>query len=272
MTVTLSVQPDAPSQPWSQSPVHSWLDFAAHLAALSAATIKPYFRSDIQVDVKADLSPVTIADREAERVMREAILANFPAHGVMGEELGVHNAQAEYQWVLDPIDGTKSFIAGSYLFGTLIALLRNGRPIAGVINHPIFDDLLIGDGQTAWLNGKRVQARACSQIQEAVLVNTSHWGVGNYHNALAFEQLSRQVKQYRNWGDCHGYYLVATGGADIMLDPILNDWDLMALIPIVEGAGGRITDWQGRDAIGGNGAVATAGPIHEQVIRLLNPT
>ena len=113
--------------------------------------------------------------------------------------------------------------------------------------------------------------RPCDRIEDAILLNTSHWNVENYHDGPAFETLSRQVQRYNNWGDCHGYQLVATGGADIMTDPILNDWDLMALIPIIEGAGGRITDWQGNDVIGGHGAVATGGTIHDQVIRLLNP-
>lgn len=257
--------------PWRDSSARQWLDFAAHLAQLSAQVIRPYFRSDIQVDIKADLSPVTIADRKAEEVMRAAILEHFPDHGVLGEEYGAVNADAEYQWVLDPIDGTKSFVAGSYLFGTLIGLLRDGKPLVGVINHPILDDLLIGDGHDCWLNGRPVRVRPCHRIEDAVMVNTSHWVVEQHHNGAAFSELSRQVGQYRGWGDCHGYYLVATGGADIMTDPILNDWDLMALIPVIEGAGGTITDWQGKPVIGGNGAVATAGPLHDEVIRRLNP-
>lgn len=257
--------------PWQDSPARQWLDFAAHLAELSAKIIRPYFRSDLTVDTKADDSPVTIADRESERVMREAILNNFPDHGVLGEELGEHNPQATYRWVLDPIDGTKSFVAGSYLFGTLIALVKDDQPIVGVIHQPIIGDLLIGDGRACWLNGKAVRVRPCANIADALLVNTSHWNVEHYHDGAAFQQLSRSVKQYRGWGDCHGYFLVATGGADIMADPILNEWDLMALIPVIEGAGGQITDWQGKPAVGGNGAIATAGQIHAEVIRRLNP-
>lgn len=257
--------------PWTDSYAREWLDFAAHLAHLSAQVIKPYFRSDMTIDIKEDLSPVTIADRRAEEVMRAAILDAFPHHGVLGEEGGIDNPHAQYQWVLDPIDGTKSFVAGSYLFGTLIGLLKDGKPVVGVINQPIFDDLLIGDGQNCWLNGKAVRVRPCARIEDAVMVNTSHWNAENYHNGAAFDALSRQVNQYRGWGDCHGYYLVATGGADIMADPILNDWDLIALIPVIEGAGGKITDWQGKPVLGGNGAVATAGKLHDEVIRRLNP-
>lgn len=250
--------------------LQEWASFARRLADLSADVIRPYFRSAFKVNLKADLSPVTIADMQAEETMREAIMAAFPDHGILGEEFGHHLPQADYQWVLDPIDGTKSFISGSYLFGTLIALTKYGRPLLGVINHPIFGDYLVGDGSGAWLNGRQVHVRACPRVEDAILLNTAHWNVGNYQDGAAFERLSRRVERYQNWGDCHGYYLVATGGADIMTDPIMNAWDLMALIPIIEGAGGRITDWQGRDPIDGHGAVATGGDIHDEVIRLLN--
>ena len=234
--------------------------------------IRPYFRGDYQVNLKADRSPVTIADTQAEQVMREAIMAAFPEHGILGEEFGHHQPDAEMQWVLDPIDGTKSFVSGSYLFGTLIALTKHGRPILGVINQPIVGDYLIGDGQGAWLNGRPVHVRTCAAFEDAILLNTTIAASASTRTPTAFETWSRRVNRYRTWGDCHGYYLVATGGADIMADPILNPWDLMALIPIVEGAGGRITDWHGRDPIGGSGAVATGGgDMHDEVIRLLNP-
>ena len=248
-----------------------WFGFLRRLSDISAAAIKPYFRSDYQVEYKSDHSPVTIADRSAETAMREAIMREYPEHGILGEEFDDHLPDAQYQWVLDPIDGTKAFVAGSYLFGTLIALMKDGHPIAGVINNPILDDYLVGDGANAWLNGEPVHVRDCTSVDDATLLNTDHWDVGNHQNGVAFEALSKRVKRYNNWGDCHGYYLVATGGADIMTDPIMNPWDMMALIPIITGAGGRITNWQGEDALLGSGIVATAGPIHEEVIRLLNP-
>lgn len=247
------------------------IDFCQQLAEASATIIRKWFRAGYTVELKADASPVTIADRGAEEAMRQMIMAQFPDHGIQGEEFGRHQPDADYQWVLDPIDGTKAFVSHSYLFGTLIALLKNGRPILGVINNPLVNDLLIGNGRQCWLNGRPVSVRPCTQVDEAVLLATSHWNVRNYQNGAAFEALSQRVKRYNNWGDCHGYYLVATGGADIMLDPILEVWDLMALIPVIEGAGGRITDWQGNDAVAGRSAVATAGGIHDEVIRLLNP-
>ena len=128
--------------------IREWLPFVRHLAALSAPIIKRYFRSGVRVDLKADLSPVTIADMKAEEVMREAIMSAFPDHGILGEEHGHYQSDASFQWVLDPIDGTKSYVSGSYLFGTLIALLRDGKPILGVINQPIFEDFLVGDGRS----------------------------------------------------------------------------------------------------------------------------
>lgn len=246
------------------------IPFARELADASALIIRQWFRAGYDVELKADLSPVTIADRGAEEAMRALIMARFPDHGIMGEEFGQHNPGADYQWVLDPIDGTKAFVSGSYLFGTLIALLHEGRPVLGVINHPLLNDFLVGDGRQTWLNDRRVHVRPCHSLQDAILLGGPHWNVFKYQQGAGFERLSKQVQRYNNWGDCHGYYLVATGGADIMIDPILEVWDLMALIPIIEGAGGRITDWQGNDAVQGRSAVATAGAIHLEVIQMLN--
>jgi len=245
--------------------------FSKQLADASAAIIRRHFRADYTVEFKADASPVTIADRGAEEIMRQMIMREFPEHGILGEEFEPHQPDAPYQWVLDPIDGTKSFVSGSYLFGTLIALLKEGRPILGVINHPLLNDFLVGDGKQTWLNGRRVTVRPCQRIEDAILTGSPYWTVFEYQNGPAFASLSQRVQRYNNWGDCHGYYLVATGGADIMADPIMNAWDLMALIPIIEGAGGVITDWQGNDAVHGTSIIATAGTIHDEVIRLLNP-
>ena len=247
------------------------LIFARRLADVSAAVIRPYFRNGLHVELKADESPVTAADRNAELAMRELIDRTYPAHGVLGEEYGSHQPDARYRWVLDPIDGTKAFVTGTYLFGTLIALVKDGRPVLGVINNPLIGDYLVGVHDGAWLNGAPAHVSACSRLADAVMLNTDHWNVFNHQNGAAFERLSRQVKRYNNWGDCHGYHLVATGGAHIMMDPIMNEWDLMALIPVIEGAGGRITDWQGHDPVGGVSAVATNGELHEAVIAALNP-
>ena len=249
-----------------------FLPFARRLAHESGALIRGYFRSGFQVELKADASPVTIADRGAEELMRNLLERNYPNHGILGEEYGAHNAGAEFTWVLDPIDGTKAFVTGTYLWGTLIALMKNGRPVLGVIHQPIVHDLLVGVGDAAWLNDQPAHVQDCARIEEAILLTTDHWHVFDHQNGPAFEALSRRARRYNNWGDCHGYHLVATGGAQIMGDPIMNTWDLMALIPIIEGAGGVITDWQGNDPVTGTSSLATSSPaLHAQVLAALNP-
>lgn len=245
--------------------------FAQKLAQSSGDIIRRYFRTGVKVETKSDQSPVTIADRQAEDVMRRMIQNRYPQHGILGEEFETINPEAEYQWVLDPIDGTKTFISGTYLFGTLIALLRDGKPLLGVINNPITDQFLVGDGKTTWLNGTPVRVRPCMSIEDATLLTSDWLDVQTYHNGQAFNDLAGRVRLRRTWGDCHGYYLVATGYADIMIDAVMHIWDVAALIPIIEGAGGRITDYHGNDPMQGMGTIATAGPIHDEVLRILNP-
>jgi histidinol phosphatase-like enzyme (inositol monophosphatase family) len=246
------------------------LPFVELLADKSADVIKAFFKAQINVESKSDLSPVTIADKKAEELMREMIMREFPAHGIIGEEFGNHNIGAEYVWVLDPIDGTKSFISGALSFGTLIALVKNGSPILGVINHPILNEFLIGDNFVTKLNNREVKIRSCSKISDALLLTTDHFNIGKYKNQKNFDNLATKVKLYRNWGDCYGYYLLASGFADIMIDPIMNVWDSMALIPIIKGAGGIISDYEGNDAIKGNSIVAANPVLHPIVINLLN--
>ena len=244
--------------------------FLQLLSDESAVIIKQYFRTSVNIESKSDSSPVTIADKLAEEKMREIITKEFPSHGIIGEEFGNKNTDAEYVWVLDPIDGTKSFISGALSFGTLIALLKNSKPIIGVINHPILNEFLIGDNQNCLLNGSKIEMRNCTSINQATLLTTDHFNVAKYQNQKKFDELVHAVKLYRNWGDCYGYYLLATGFADIMIDPIMSVWDSMALIPIINGAGGMITDYQGNDPTIGNSIVASSKEIHPTVIKLLN--
>ena len=247
------------------------MDFIQELAQASGQIIRKYFRNPLDIDAKPDSTPVTIADRQSELVMRELISQRYPSHGILGEEFEDFNPGADFQWVLDPIDGTKTFVSGTYLFGTLIALLKDGKPIWGAINNPITEQLLIGDGTTAWLNGDLVKVRDCQSIEQSTLLTTNPLTVHQLHNGPAFEKLARCAKLYRTWGDCHGYFLVATGYADIMVDAAMYVWDVAALIPIIEGSGGKITDYHGGDPMSGKGAIATAGALHDKVIRILNP-
>jgi myo-inositol-1(or 4)-monophosphatase len=245
-------------------------NFCKVLAKASAEVIQKYFRTGISVESKTDNSPVTIADKKAEEVMRELIMKQFPDAGIFGEEFGETNKDAEYTWILDPIDGTKSFICGAYSFGTLIGLLHNGKPVLGVYNHPIFNDFLIGDNYETKINEVITLVRSCSELSKAVLLTTDHLNIEKYQDAEKFNKLIKKVKLYRNWGDCYGYYLLATGYADIMIDPIMSPWDLLPLIPIIKGAGGVITDYQGNDPVKGKSAVASSPQIHSKVISLLN--
>ncbi len=245
-------------------------EFAHRLSDLSGKVVRQYFRSGIGYDNKADLSPVTIADKKAEEIMREEIMFHYPDHGILGEEFGLHNEDAEYRWVLDPIDGTKSFLCGTVTFGTLIALLHNGQPVLGVINQPILNEFLIGDNLTAELNGTPVKARDCKTLDDAVLLTTDHLNIKKYQDIKKFEALTEKVKLYRNWGDCYGYYLLATGYIEAMIDPIMSPWDLLALIPVVQGAGAIITDYHGNDPVNSTSIIAASKDIHSEIIKLLN--
>ncbi len=246
-------------------------EFCKVLADESAKIINNYFRSKYSIETKDDHSPVTIADKKAEEVMRELITNHYPEHGIIGEEFGKHNEEAEYTWILDPIDGTKSFILGTPLFGTLIALTKNDEPVLGVINHSALDQYLIGNNENALLNGENVKVRECKSVEDAVLITSDHRLVKDYQDGKKYDELVSKVSIYRGFGDCYGYYLLATGYADIMVDPIMNIWDITAVIPIIKGAGGTITNWQGGEANNSSSCVATGGIIHKEVISILNP-
>ena len=247
-----------------------FLTFTHRLAQASGEIIQKYFRTRMEIDIKHDQTPVTVADQLAEKTMRKMIQEQYPDHGILGEEFDTVNPEASFQWILDPIDGTKTFVSGTYLFGTLIALLHEGKPIVGAINNPITKQFLVGDGSTTWLNGKQSCVRECHSIEQATLLTTNPLTIHDHHNGKAFDTLARKAKLFRTWGDCHGYYLVATGYADIMIDALMYVWDVAALIPIIEGAGGKITDYHGDDPMTGIGAIATAGYLHDEVLQALN--
>lgn len=248
-----------------------FLEFARTLAVRSGDVIAPYFlATDLQVDRKADDSPVTRADREAEAVMRDMIRRAYPAHGVIGEEYGSQDAAAEFVWVLDPIDGTISFAHGCPLFGTLIGLLHGGQPVLGLVHNPILRQLCMGDGATTTLNDRPVRMRSTATLERALVLCTDVMNVEKHQSRERYDRLTRRTLLQRGWGDCYGYLLVASGGADIMLDPILNPWDVLPVIPVIRGAGGVITTWQGGDPATGNSAVAASKALHAQVIEILN--
>jgi len=244
--------------------------FLVELAAVSGDFIRPFFgRSDLKVELKADRSPVTLADRGAEELMRGLIKKKFPSHGVIGEELGSDQPDAEFVWVLDPIDGTKSFTASVPLFGTLIALLHQGLPVLGCINQPVLNQLLVGDNHSATLNGRPIHTRDVRRIEDATLLTSDPVSIAK---VPGYMDLMGRANLARTWGDCYGYLLVATGRADVMHDPAMNLWDIAALVPVIRGAGGVITDSKGAAPYPATSLVAAGGgELHRQVIAALNP-
>ncbi|OQW92214.1 MAG: histidinol-phosphatase [Beggiatoa sp. IS2] len=222
------------------------IGLAQRLADASATIVRDYFRVKLTIEDKADASPVTIADRAAEQMMRQLITEVYPNHGIFGEELGTLHRDADYLWVLDPIDGTKSFISGKPLFGTLISLLYQGKPILGIIDQPILRERWLGgEGLPTTLNGLPVQVRTCPDLSQAILYATSpHMFTGN--DALAFNRLREKVKFPLYGCDCYAYALLASGFIDLVVEASLSPYDYCALIPIITGAGGIITDWQGQ--------------------------
>jgi myo-inositol-1(or 4)-monophosphatase len=226
------------------------LSSAIEFAKLAGSHTLTHFRKGIEVIRKSDQSPVTIADREAEWILREAILNRFPEHGIIGEEHGIVNPDARVQWILDPIDGTVSFIHGIPLYTTLIGVLVDGEPTVGIIHAPAMDELCdsaIGMGTR--LNGVRVSVRNTSSIAEATFITTDQSNIVKYGHEQAVADLIRDVRIHRTWGDAYGHMMVATGRADIMFDPILNIWDAAALYPCVTEAGGVYMDVTGKPDI-----------------------
>jgi len=248
------------------------LAFAAELADAAGAIVRPYFRTALAVDDKADESPVTIADRQAEAALRRLIEARFPQHGIIGEEHGSLRTDAELVWVLDPIDGTKSFISGVPLFGTLIALTERGTPILGVIDQPISGERWVGArGHPSTLDGKPIRTRACGDLAAATLFSTSP-DMFAPADAPNYQRLRSRVKLARFGGDCYAYGLLAAGFIDLVVEAGLKPYDYCALAPIIEGAGGRMTDWEGRplDIRSGSRVVAAGDPaLGEQARKLL---
>ncbi len=250
----------------------SIIPFLKKLAHESARVINPLFANpQLEVEWKEDETPVTHADRKAEEVMRSLISEKWPEHGIIGEEYGEINPDAEFTWVLDPIDGTRSFAAGSPLFGTLMCLRQAGQPIWGAIHIPALGKLYIGNNEMCLCNDQPVSLPKPPPLEKCFLLTTDPKSPAIYHDAAGWDALLAATDQYRSWGDCFGYTLLLSGGAHIMTDPIMNLWDIAALLPVLRGAGAAASDWHGNAPVGESGLVACHPDIHEQVINLLNP-
>jgi inositol-phosphate phosphatase/L-galactose 1-phosphate phosphatase/histidinol-phosphatase len=250
-----------------------YVAMASRLAEVAGPILRSHFRSPLPIEDKADLSPVTIADRAAEAAMRALLAESLPDHGILGEEHGASGTDAEHVWVLDPIDGTRSFICGVPVFGTLIALARHGRPICGIIDQPISGERWIGaEGHASRLNGQPVSVRPCAEIGQAYCFATSPEIFGNGAEAAAWERIRHAVKLARYGADCYAYALLASGHVDLVVEAGLKPYDFCALVPVIEGAGGIVTDWQGAPlTLESDGRVVAAGDarVHRQALALL---
>jgi len=249
------------------------LAFAHELADRAGEVLRRHYRAPIAVDYKADESPVTIADREAERVMRDLIRSRFPEHGIEGEEFASEHGEAELVWNLDPIDGTKAFLVGRPTFGTLISLLHQGRPILGIIDQCISHERWVGAlGEPSTCNGAAIRVRPCPDLGHAVLSTTSPQMFKTVDEQAALTRVEQAVSFAVYGGDCYAYGLLAMGFADLVVEADLDLHDFAALVPVIEGAGGIITDWQGRPlGPGSDGRVVAAGDrrVHAQALELL---
>jgi histidinol phosphatase-like enzyme (inositol monophosphatase family) len=226
------------------------------------------------VELKRDQSPVTIADREAEQHLRQRIAAAFPDDAILGEEYGEQSGRSAYRWILDPIDGTKSFVAGVPLYGTLIGVEFEQRSVVGVIHIPALNETAYAaQGQGAWIvRGDRPPAPArvshTPMLRDALFCTSEVKGFAKSGRREAFDAFDGACRLARTWGDCYGYLLVATGRADVMVDPLMNVWDCAALQPILEEAGGSFTDWQGEATIHGGEAIATNGVLLAEALAI----
>ena len=256
-----------------------FLPFLDRLADRSGDAILPFFRTAMGADDKSAggaFDPVTEADRGAEVVLRRMIEAQFPEHGIVGEEFGSVRADSEYVWVLDPIDGTKSFISGLPVWGTLIGLMHHGNPCYGLMHQPFTGEKFSGDNEASYFRargaegaGRRLRVRTCDDLATATLMTTSP-RLFRPHERTAFERVEERVRLSRYGGDCYAYCMLAAGHVDLVIEAGLQPYDIVALIPIIRGAGGIITTWDGGDAAGG-GAIIAAGDarVHAAAMELL---
>ncbi len=255
------------------------LHLAHDLADRSGAVIRPQFRKSITVANKAGANafdPVTKADQGAERAIARMIRERVPSHGIVGEEFGTERSDSPFQWVIDPIDGTRSFITGTPMWGTLIGLLHEGAPVLGMMDQPFTRERFWSAEKAAYMrdaSGKprKLRARACPQVSDALMMTTSPDLFEQGGEADGFARVKKSVRMTRYGGDCYAYCLLAAGFVDLVVEAGLKSYDVVALIPIVERAGGRVTTWEGKPATSGGRIVAAGDPaLHARALKLLN--
>ena len=243
--------------------------FLESFAVEAGAIATSLFRSSISVETKGDGTPVTIADRRIEELFRRAVERRFPGHGILGEEFGASASNGRYSWVVDPIDGTKSFAAGLLDWGIMVAFCIDNEPVIGLVAQPVLHEVMIGTPSGTRLNGKPVCVNEPASLSDAVLLLTSFTEYPQGAPRKQFDRLTRAVHITRDFGNCYQYLMVAAGWAHIALDPAMKPWDIKALIPIIRGAGGVITDYAGGDPNRGNSIIAAAPRTHAEVLGYL---
>jgi len=246
------------------------LEYAVAIAREAGNLTLDYFNNpELVIEQKSDQTPVTAADRGAELLLRERIAERFPDDAILGEEFPSDEGTSGYRWILDPIDGTKSFIPRVPLYGLLIGLLHEGKPLLGLIEQPVTRQRVCGDGLSTSYNGAPAHVSQTRRLADALLLTTDIANVAKHQDRAAFDRLADSVYLFRTWGDCYGHLMVAAGLADIMADPVLNLWDVVPLLPILTGAGAVVTDWRGGDALTSRNVIAANPWLHEQVLAVL---
>jgi len=255
----------------SDSPsLRTLLDLAVEAACLGGKRTLAYFNAGVDAVLKPDGTPVTAADQEAEQLIVRQISRYFPDHAILGEESGAKppTGGSDIRWIIDPLDGTKTFLQGVPLYGTLIGVEIAGRVDVGVMYFPAINELICAArGLGCRWNGRAARVSQTRDLKSAIVLCTDD--ASGRSRGRGYESLVSSCKYMRTWGDCYGYALITTGRADVMIDPRMNPWDCAALLPCLEEAGGRFTDWQGKPTIWGNDAVGTNGVLHETVIKML---
>lgn len=256
-------------------PILELEDFALELAHTAGGIAEAHFRQPITIENKGAnaFDPVTNADRAIERVLRAAIVERYPEHGIVAEEEGTRAAQSDYTWFIDPIDGTRAFMTGSPLWGTLIGLTRRDEPLFGLLAQPVLEEVFFGGPSGSWLikaeRRDRLASRACTTLDKAVLAST-HPDMFVGRGAEAFRSLASRCLLNRFGGDCYNYAMLAAGYLDLVVESQLKAYDIVPLIPILERAGCVVTDWRGRAPLGGGDVVAAATPeLHEAALAVL---
>lgn len=230
-----------------------------------------YFGSTLSVEDKSDGSPVTVADREAEGLLRTRIAEEFPTHGIVGEEHGTHQPEAEILWTLDPIDGTRAFMRGVPLFAVLVGVSIREQAAVGVVHLPALGETVVaGTGQGCWWNGVRAAVSRQGDLSRSLILTTDVEELLQRPQGPGWRALAGRAHTSRTWGDAYGHVLVATGRAEVMIDPILNDWDAAPLLPILQEAGGRFTDLEGNPTTLGRSGISTNGLLHDHVLSALS--